>query len=179
MVAVLKVMWYLSWRKKSAHRKCWWHLRQCWLHAEVLIFAWLKTKIVQCKSLSKWKKHCRRAGVKDTCRNAKLQIAACFANSQPRDINWSCEICELRSFHCLEFSFLVFHFHGWLLLSLQWREVEGHWRPSKLAKPNWDAWIRWQYIVLFWNISWCRRDLYFQRYLEGSFHCLPLLRLAF
>ena len=126
MVAVLKVIWYLSWGKNSAHRKCWLHLRKCWLHAEVLILAWLKTKIVDCKSLSKWKKN-RRAGVnsvqKDTCRNA--------ANSQPRDINWSCEIRELRSIRCIEFSFLVFPFHSkceWLtftvLLSLQWREVE-------------------------------------------------------
>jgi hypothetical protein len=50
---------------------------------------------------------------------------------QPRDINWSCEIRELRSIRCFEFSFLVFPFHSkceWLtftvLLSLQWREVE-------------------------------------------------------
>jgi hypothetical protein len=56
---------------------------------------------------------------------------ACFANSQPRDINWSCEIRELRSIRCFEFSFLVFPFHSkceWLtftvLLSLQRREVE-------------------------------------------------------
>ncbi len=115
MVAVLKVIWYLSWGKKSAHRKCWLHLRKCWLHAEVLILVWLKTI--------------------DTCPVAKLlpscKSLAYFAKSQPRDIKWSCEIRELRSIRCFEFSFLVFPFHSkceWLtftvLLSLQWREVE-------------------------------------------------------
>ena len=109
---------------------------------------------------------------------AMLQIAACFAYSQPRDINWSCEIRELRSFHCLEnflflFSISTRNVNGWLYFHFS----DEKWRPSKLAKPNRYAWIRWQYIVLFWNISWWRRDLYFQRYLEGSFHCLPLLWL--
>jgi hypothetical protein len=123
MVAVLKVIWYLSWGIKSAHRKCWLHLRKCWLHAEVLILAWLKTKIVDCKKFVEVKK--KIAGPEWT------QFRMTPVAMQPRDINWSCEIRELRSIRCFEFSFLVFPFHSkceWLtftvLLSLQWREVE-------------------------------------------------------